>query len=102
MAGSAPLAGGLVAGSTTQALVNASRLLIGQCIEGITVHEDTMRAHTESSPAMVTPLNAYVGHEAAAEWPRMPSPTAPRSGRPVIPMGVVGRGEVTEEQLEAG
>ena len=38
-----------------------------RCVDGITADAERMRAYAESSPCVVTPLNKYVGYEAAAK-----------------------------------
>src|SRR6478752_6418023 len=45
---------------STRMLANASRLLASRCVDGITAHEDQMRAYAESSPSIVTPLNSAI------------------------------------------
>ena len=52
---------------STRMLANASRLLASRCVDGITAHEDQMRAYAESSPSIVTPLNSAIGYEEAAK-----------------------------------
>ncbi|MDQ1601176.1 MAG: fumarate hydratase, class, partial [Actinomycetota bacterium] len=48
-------------------LANASRLLADRCIDGITADVERCRELAESSPSVVTPLNRYLGYEAAAK-----------------------------------
>ena len=48
-------------------LAACSRLLAERCVDGITADADRMRQYAESSPSVVTPLNKYVGYEAAAK-----------------------------------
>jgi fumarate hydratase class II len=47
-------------------LANVSRLLADRCVGDITANVDRLREYAESSPAIVTPLNAYLGYEEAA------------------------------------
>ena len=47
-------------------LANVSRLLADRCVRDITANVDRLREYAESSPAIVTPLNAYLGYEEAA------------------------------------
>ncbi|MGA7688740.1 MAG: class II fumarate hydratase, partial [Jiangellales bacterium] len=56
-----------------QALIESARLLgrsadllAARCVDGITAHAEHARAMAEGSPAIVTPLNRYLGYEAAA------------------------------------
>ena len=48
-------------------LANASRLLADRCVDGITANVERCRELAESSPSIVTPLNRYIGYEAAAQ-----------------------------------
>jgi fumarate hydratase class II len=57
-------------------------LLADRCVDGITAHEDRMRAYAESSPSIVTPLNSAIGYEEAAKVAKQALRTAPRSARP--------------------
>ena len=43
-----------------------SRLLADRCVDGITANVERLREYAESSPAIVTPLNAHLGYEEAA------------------------------------
>jgi fumarate hydratase, class II len=80
-------------------LTNASRLL-ADCVLGITADTDRMRAYAESSPSIVTPLNKYVGYEAAATIAKRALADGATIRQTVIDLGYVDRGEVTEEQLD--
>ena len=48
-------------------LSHASVLLADRCIDGITADVERCRELAESSPSVVTPLNRYLGYEAAAK-----------------------------------
>ncbi len=48
-------------------LANVSRLLADRCVDGVVADEDRCRELAESSPSIVTPLNKYIGYEAAAK-----------------------------------
>jgi len=48
-------------------LSNSLRLLADKTIEGLEANVDRARALAESSPSIVTPLNKYIGYEAAAK-----------------------------------
>ena len=80
-------------------LTNASRLL-ATCVEGITADRDRMRAYAESSPSIVTPLNKYVGYEAAAKIAKQALAEGATIRQTVIDLGYVERGEITEAQLD--
>jgi fumarate hydratase class II len=80
-------------------LGNASRLL-GACVEGIAADLHRMRAYAESSPSIVTPLNKYVGYEAAATIAKRALADGATIRQTVLDLGYVERGELTEAQLD--
>ena len=86
---------------STRMLANASRLLASRCVDGITAHEDRMRAYAESSPSIVTPLNSAIGYEEAAKVAKQALKDGTTIRETVIAMGFVERGDLTEEQLDA-
>jgi fumarate hydratase class II len=47
-------------------LAAASRLLADRCVAGLEADERRTREYAESSPAIVTPMNRYVGYDEAA------------------------------------
>jgi fumarate hydratase class II len=82
-------------------LANASRVLASRCVDGITPHEQQMRAYAESSPSIVTPLNSVIGYEQAAKVAKRALKDGATIRETVVAMGFVERGEVTEEQLDS-
>jgi fumarate hydratase, class II len=80
-------------------LTNASRLL-ADCVRGITADRQRLRAYAESSPSIVTPLNTYLGYEAAATIAKQALADGKTIRQTVIDLGCVERGEITEEQLD--
>ncbi len=80
-------------------LTNASRLL-ATCVDGITGDRERMRAYAESSPSIVTPLNKYVGYEAAAKIAKQALANGATIRQTVLDLGYVERGEISEEQLD--
>ncbi|WP_425412262.1 class II fumarate hydratase [Luteipulveratus mongoliensis] len=82
-------------------LAGATRTLATRCIDGITADEERGRAYAESSPSIVTPLNQYIGYEAAAAVAKQ----ALKEGRTireiVLERGHVDSGDLTLEQLDA-
>ncbi|HET7661022.1 MAG TPA: class II fumarate hydratase [Oryzihumus sp.] len=82
-------------------LAHAARLLADRCIDGITADEQRCLDLAQGSPAIVTPLNRYIGYEAAAAVAKQ----ALAERRPirdvVLDRGHVANGELTEEQLDA-
>ena len=81
-------------------LANASRLLADRCIDGITADVERCREMAESSPSVVTPLNRYIGYEAAAKVAKQSLAERKTIRQVVIERGHVERGDLTEEQLD--
>ncbi len=77
-----------------------SRLLAERCVDGITADAERMRQYAESSPSVVTPLNKYVGYEAAAKIAKQALADGATIRETVLKLGYVERGELTEEQLD--
>ncbi|MGH3682739.1 MAG: class II fumarate hydratase [Natronosporangium sp.] len=81
-------------------LAAAARLLADRCVTGLTANEDICRAYAEGSPAIVTPLNRYLGYEEAAAVAKQ----ALATGRPirdvVLDRGHVAAGRITETELD--
>jgi fumarate hydratase class II len=48
-------------------LTSASRLLAEKCIDGLEPNEDTLRRNAESTPAIATALNPYIGYDLGTE-----------------------------------
>ena len=84
---------------STQLLTNASRLL-ADCVDGITADRERLRAYAESSPSIVTPLNKYLGYEAAARIAKQALADGATIRETVLGLGYVERGEITEEELD--
>ncbi len=80
-------------------LANASRLLAA-CVTGLTADVDRMRRFAESSPSIVTPLNAHLGYEAAATIAKQALANGATIRQTVLDLGYVDRGELTEAQLD--
>jgi fumarate hydratase class II len=80
-------------------LANVSRLLADRCIDGITANDDRLRAYAESSPAIVTPLNEYLGYEEAASIAKQALAEGKTIRDVVVGRGHVADGRITEEQL---
>jgi fumarate hydratase, class II len=81
-------------------LSTSSTVLAERCVDGITADADRMRRYAESSPSVVTPLNKYVGYEAASKIAKQALAEGATIRETVIAMGYVERGELTEEQLD--
>jgi fumarate hydratase, class II len=81
-------------------LANVTRLLADRCIEGITANTDRLRELAESSPAIVTPLNSYLGYEEAASIAKQSLAERRTIREVVIERGHVAEGRITEQQLD--
>jgi len=81
-------------------LANASQHLATKCVDGITANVDHARKLAESSPSIVTPLNRYIGYEAAAKIAKHAIAEGITIRQAVEDLGYVERGEVTAEQLD--
>jgi fumarate hydratase class II len=81
-------------------LAACSRVLAERCIDGITADRERMRQYAESSPSVVTPLNKYIGYEAAAKVAKQALADGSTVRATVLKLGFVDRGELTEEQLD--
>jgi fumarate hydratase class II len=82
-------------------LSTSTTTLATRCIDGITADADRMRRYAESSPSVVTPLNRYLGYEAAAKIAKQALADGATIRETVLAMGYVDRGELTVEQLDA-
>ncbi len=82
-------------------LTNVSRLFADRCVAGLGADAERAAFFAASSPAVVTPLNRYLGYEDAAKVAK----TALAQGRTirdvVLAAGYVDRGVLTTEQLDA-
>jgi fumarate hydratase, class II len=81
-------------------LSNATRLLADRCVDGITADVDRCREYAESSPSVVTPLNRYLGYEAAAKVAKQSLAERKTIKQVVIENGFVENGTLTEAQLD--
>jgi fumarate hydratase class II len=85
---------------STTLLSTTSRLLADRCVDGIEADRDRARELAEGSPAIVTPLNRYIGYEAAAAVAKQSIKERRPIREVVLERGHVERGELTEEQLD--
>ncbi|HEY2288795.1 MAG TPA: class II fumarate hydratase [Streptosporangiaceae bacterium] len=86
--------------SSVTLLSSAARLLADTCVAGITAHAGRLRQAAESSPAIVTALNPFLGYEAAAAIAHQALETGETIRDVTIARGHVDRGEITLEQLD--
>ena len=76
-------------------------LLAQRCVDGITADAERMRRYAASSPSVVTPLNKYLGYEAAATIAKKALADGATIRETVLALGHVERGDLTEAQLDA-
>ena len=82
-------------------LASTSRLL-AECVDGITADRERMRRYAESSPSVVTPLNKYVGYEAAAKIAKQALAEGATIRDTVIALGHIERGEIDRGPARRG
>jgi fumarate hydratase, class II len=87
--------------SSINLLGAGARLLADLCVTGIEAHADRLRRYAESSPAIVTALNRFIGYEAAARVAKQALETGKTIREVVVERGHVERGEISLEQLTA-
>jgi fumarate hydratase class II len=85
---------------STRLLAASARVLATRCVDGITADAERMRSYAESSPSVVTPLNKYIGYEAAAKVAKQALADGATIRETVVKLGFVERGELTEAQLD--
>ncbi len=81
-------------------LASISRLLADRTVDGIVANEERCRELAESSPSIVTPLNAYLGYEAAAQVAKQSLKERKTIRQVVLESGFVDRGVLTQAQLD--
>ncbi len=86
---------------STRLIANASRAFADKTVAGLEVNVERARGLAESSPSIVTPLNRFIGYEAAAKVAKHAVAEKITIRDAVIALGFVERGELSEEQLDA-
>ena len=81
-------------------LSNSMRLLADKTVAGLEANEDRARALAESSPSIVTPLNKYIGYEAAAKIAKHSVAKGLTVREATIELGYVDGEKLTMEQLD--
>ena len=81
-------------------LSNSMRLLADKTVRGLEVNEVRARALAESSPSIVTPLNKYIGYEAAAKIAKHSVTKGITVREATIELGFVDGEKLTMEQLD--
>jgi fumarate hydratase, class II len=82
-------------------LAAISRLFADRCVDGIEADVERCREYAESSPAIVTPLNRYIGYEAAAKVAKQALAQRRTIREVVLENGYVDEGKLTVEELDA-
>ncbi len=82
-------------------LANVCRLLADRCIDGIEADVDRCRMFAESSPAIVTSLNKYIGYEEAAKVAKLALKQSKTIKQVVVEGGYIEAGRLTADQLDA-
>ncbi len=85
--------------SSLRLLSAAAESLADLCVTGITANAERLRRNAESSPAIVTALNPYIGYEAAAAVAHEALATGATISDVVISRGHVASGEISAERL---
>jgi fumarate hydratase class II len=80
-------------------LANVSRVFADRCVAGIEADADRCREYAESSPAIVTPLNHYVGYDEAGKIAKQALAERKTIREVVIERGHVPE-RISEEQLD--
>ena len=81
-------------------LSNSLRLLADKTIKGLEANKERARALAESSPSIVTPLNKYIGYEAAAKIAKHSVAKSITVREATIELGYVDGEKLTMEQLD--
>jgi fumarate hydratase, class II len=81
-------------------LAAVSALLAERCVSGIGANTARLREYAESSTSIVTPLNRFIGYEAAAQVAKQALAENKTIREVVLERGHVDSGEITLEQLD--
>jgi fumarate hydratase class II len=85
---------------STRLLGATTRLLADRCVDGIEADVERCRELAEGSPSIVTPLNRWIGYEAAAAVAKQSIKERRSIREVVVERGHVESGELTEQQLD--
>jgi fumarate hydratase class II len=81
-------------------LSNCMRLLADKTVDGLEVNKERALALAESSPSIVTPLNKFIGYEAAAKIAKHAVAKNITVREATIELGYVDGEKLTMEQLD--
>ena len=82
-------------------LSNSMRVLADKTVDGLEINGGRPRALAESSPSIVTPLNRYIGYEAAAKIAKHAVSAGLTVREATIALGFVDDQKLTLAQLDA-
>jgi fumarate hydratase class II len=81
-------------------LAAASRLLADRCVAGLVANVELLREYAESSPAIVTPLNRYLGYDEAAAVAKQALAQGKTIRQVVVERGHIDSGRISEADLD--
>jgi fumarate hydratase class II len=81
-------------------LSNSMRVLADKTVSGLEINEERARQMAGSSPSIVTPLNKYIGYEAAAKIAKHAVTMSMTVREATIELGYVDGEKLTIEQLD--
>lgn len=81
-------------------LSSSMRVLADKTVSGLEINEDRARQMAGSSPSIVTPLNKYIGYEAAAKIAKHAVAMSITVREATIELGYVDGEKLTMEQLD--
>ena len=76
-------------------------MLADKTVVGLEINKERAKALAESSPSIVTPLNKYIGYEAAAKIAKHSVANGMTVREATIALGYVDGEKLTMEQLDA-
>ena len=81
-------------------LSNSMRVLSDKTIQGLEINQERAKALAESSPSIVTPLNRFIGYEAAAKIAKYSVEKGITVKEATVALGFVDGQKLTMEQLD--
>lgn len=82
-------------------LANSMRVLADKTVRGLEINEARAKALAQSSPSIVTPLNKFIGYEAAAKIAKHSVANGLTVREATIELGYVDGEKLTMQQLDA-
>ncbi len=81
-------------------LTNSMRVLADKTVKGLEINQERAKALAESSPSIVTPLNRFIGYEAAAKIAKYSVEKGITVKEATVALGFVDGEKLTMEQLD--